>query len=84
MKAREVRDLGIPAGEPVQVALKAIGLARGAGFDMATIRDRIRHLAADPETLRDSATFGELAAAVLSKMEARRSYVPRVDSAECG
>ena len=81
MKAREVRDLGIPAGEPVQVALKAIGRARKSGLDMATIRDRIRDLAADPETFRDSATFGESAAAVLAKMEARRSYVPRAESA---
>ena len=81
MKAREVRDLGIPSGEPLQVALKAIGRARKSGLDMATIRDRIRDLAADPETFRDSATFGELAAAVLSKTEAQSSYVPRAESA---
>ncbi len=81
MKAREVRDLGIAAGEPLQVALKAIGRARKSGLDMATIRDRIRALAAEPETFRDSATFGDLAATVLSKKEAQSSYVPRAESA---
>ena len=81
MKAREVRALGIPRGEPLQIALRAIGLARKSGLDMAAIRDRIRDLAADPEAFRDDAAFGELAAAVRSKMEARSSYVPRAKSA---
>ena len=81
MKAREIKNLGIPAGEPVQVALKAVGLAREAGLDMATIRDRIRELASDPETFRDDASFGELAGAMLAKKEAQSSYVPRAESA---
>jgi tRNA-splicing ligase RtcB len=76
-----MRNLGIPAGEPVQVALKAVGLARKAALDMATIRDRIRGVVADPETFRDDATFGELAGELLAKKEAQSSYVPRAESA---
>ena len=81
MKAREMKNLGIPAGKLVQVALKAVGLAREAGLDMATIRDRIREVAADPETFRDHATFGGLAGELLAKKEAQSSYVPRAEPA---
>ena len=81
MKARELRNLGIPAGESVQVALKAIGLARQGGLDMAGIRDRICDLVTDPETYQDDPIFGELVSAILAKQEAQSSYVPRAESA---
>ena len=81
MKGRELRNLGIPAGESVQLALEVVGVARGTGLDVSTIRKRIRKLVAAPESFRDDDVFGELAAQLLAKREARDSYVPREDSA---
>ncbi len=81
MKGRELRNLGIPAGEPVQLALKLVGSARETGLDVATIRDRIQRLVADPDSFRDDENFGELAAQLLAKKDAQSSYVPRDESA---
>ena len=81
MKGRELRNLGIPAGESVQLALKVVGAARAIGLDVATIRERIRELAVSPESFRDDDVFGALAAQLLAKKEAQNSYVPREESA---
>jgi tRNA-splicing ligase RtcB len=81
MKGRELRNLGIPAGDAVQLALKVVGEARVTGLDVATIRERIRELVDTPESFRGDDVFGELAAHVLAKREAQDSYVPREDSA---
>jgi tRNA-splicing ligase RtcB len=81
MKARELKNLGIPVGPPVRVALKTVKLAIAAGLDVGTIRDRISELVTDPRRFENDATFGELAGAMLVKKYARRSYVPRADSA---
>ncbi|MDX1389903.1 MAG: RtcB family protein, partial [Acidobacteriota bacterium] len=81
MKGRELRNLGIPAGEPVQIALKVVGLARESGLEIATIRQRMRELVADPESFRNDETFGRLANVLLAKRHAQASYVPREQSA---
>jgi tRNA-splicing ligase RtcB len=81
MKGRELKNLGVPAGEPLQVALRIVGLAKKSGLDVATIRDRVRELIADPEPFRSDETFGPLAAALLAKKEAQDSFVPRAESA---
>ena len=81
MKAREMRALGIPAGELVRVALKAVAEERKSGLGMSEMRERIRALVADAETFRNDATLGRLADALLARQEARASYAPRVESA---
>ena len=81
MKAREVKNLGIPSGEPARLALEAVGQARAAGLGNAVIRNRIRELAVDPVSFREDATFGELARELLAKQEARSSYVARAEPA---
>src|SRR5262245_19942968 len=77
MKARELKNLGIPTGEPIEIALKAVGLARGAGQSVEAIRSAIRAVASNPEAYREDATFGGLARALLARSDARGSYVPR-------
>ena len=81
MKAREMKKLGIPSGEPVRLALEAVGRARVAGLDNAVIRDRIRKLAVDPASFREDATFRQLARELLAKQEARSYYVARAEPA---
>lgn len=81
MKGRELRNMGIPAGESVQSALKVVGAARAIGLDVSTIRERIRELVTSPESFRDDDVFGVLAAQLLAKKEAQNSYVPREESA---
>ena len=77
MKGRELRNLGIPAGDTVRLARDVGGTARGAGLGVASIRERIRKLVAAPESFRDDAVFGKLAARLLARREAQASYVPR-------
>jgi tRNA-splicing ligase RtcB len=81
MKARELKNLGIPAGEPVRVALEAVRAAREAGVDVRDIRARLRELVGDPDAFREDATFGMLARAIVAKTEARQGYVPREELA---
>lgn len=81
MKARELKNLGIPAGAAIEVALKAVALARGEGQSAIAIRSAIRAVAANPDAHRDDATFGELARALLAKADAQGAYVPRDVSA---
>ncbi len=81
MKARELKNLGIPTGAAIDVALKAIGLARDSGQSVGDIRTAIRAVAADPESFRDDPAFGDLARTLLAKTDARAAYVPREVSA---
>jgi len=81
MKSRELKQMGIPPGEAVQTALRAVGAARQAGLDLATIRERLRKLVGDPAEFRHDETFGGLARAMLDKRAALRSYVPREEPA---
>jgi tRNA-splicing ligase RtcB (3'-phosphate/5'-hydroxy nucleic acid ligase) len=80
LKRRELLNLGIPAGEPVQVALKTVGLARETGLDVASIRERMRQIVSDPTAFRDDLAFHELAA-LLSRKDAPISFVPRAEPA---
>jgi tRNA-splicing ligase RtcB (3'-phosphate/5'-hydroxy nucleic acid ligase) len=81
MKARELKNLGVPAGAAIEAALKSVGLARDAGQSVAAIRSAIKSVAANSGAYRDDATFGELARTLLAKGDARRAYVPRDVSA---
>jgi len=81
MKARELRNLGIPPGDAVQVALRAVARARKSGLATGTIRNRIHALVANPDAQRHDATFGELATTLLARRKARRGYVPRAEPA---
>lgn len=81
MKARELKKLGVPEGEPVRAALEAVGRAREAGLAVAAIRARVRDVVADPGPGREDPIFGRLARALLAKQTARHAFVPRAEPA---
>ena len=81
MKARELKNLGIPAGEPLRTAVKAAGRARSTGLDRGTIRRTLRRLALGPRPFCDDPIFGQLARLLSVDEQARGGYVPRAASA---
>ena len=81
MKARELKNLGIPSGEQLQLADSAVAQAAKSGLKQTAVRRRIQEVVADPAAFRNDAVFGELARSLLAKLDARRSYVPRADPA---
>jgi len=81
MKARELRNLGIPAGKPVQLALDLVRQARAAGLDVRDIRARLRQLAGMPSAFANDPAFGELARLLAEAATARNGYIPRLDPA---
>ena len=81
MKAREIRNLGVPAGDAVQLALRLVGDAKRRGLAAKTIRERLRRVAAAPREAREDPLFGELARLLVARKEARESYRPREEPA---
>jgi len=81
MKSRELKNLGIPAGEPLAAARKAIEEARSFGLKKSAIRSSIRKLIDAPHLFYDDPIFGELAKGMSSKPEPKSTYAPRSDSA---
>ena len=77
MKARELRNLGVPSGEPVRLAVAAAAAARQSKMPPATIRARLRAVLGEPGTHREDPLFGALARRLVDEREARRSYVAR-------
>ena len=77
MKARELRNLGVPSGEPVRLAVAAAATAGKSKIRPATIRARIRAVLGDPGAHRDDPVFGELARLLVAEQDARASFVAR-------
>lgn len=61
MKKRELLNLGIPAGEPLQVAIAAVREMASAGYRKAAIRDAIRRVAEAPAEPCENAHLTPLA-----------------------
>jgi tRNA-splicing ligase RtcB len=64
MKARELENLGIPPGDPVRLALQAIGRAIGRGMNKAQARERVRAIVLSPTEHLADPDWGELAIAI--------------------
>ncbi len=79
MKKRELINLGIPAGDPVRLAIDAVRLLAAAGTGKNEMRRRITAMTADPEAFFDDPMLGATARAVASAPAP--GYVPRADSA---
>lgn len=73
MKNYELRQLGIPHGDPLKLAAKAVGSARLKGMDLAEIRIYLADLAKDPAKFLEHDQFGALAKAVAEKREAEEA-----------
>jgi tRNA-splicing ligase RtcB len=81
MEARELKNLGIPAGAAIDIAITAVGLGRKAGQSDAAIRSTIRSLASDPEAFTQDPCYGHLARTLVARSDARASFVPRAMAA---
>jgi tRNA-splicing ligase RtcB len=81
MKARELRNLGIPGGAAMEIALRTVGSGRRAGESEAAIRSTLRALASDPAAFMDDPCYGALARALAAGTDAQAAFVPRAVSA---
>jgi tRNA-splicing ligase RtcB len=81
MNKRELKNLGIPAGELLRTARDVVVEARNLGLKPSAIRKIVRDLVSDPASYNDDPVFGRLAKGLLATAEARSSYKPRTDSA---
>jgi tRNA-splicing ligase RtcB len=77
MKAKELRNLGVPSGRAIDLALQAIARARAGGQPDTAIRNALRAVVADPGAHGDDDAYGDLARAILEKISARAAYRPR-------
>lgn len=77
MRARELIELGVQKGEPVQKAFDALKAAMKAGMRMEDVKASIRACASNPEAYEGDPFFKELSAAIRRTRAARGEYVER-------
>ena len=81
MKSRELKNLGIPAGDLLRIAKAAVSDARAGGVKPSRIRKVVRDVVLDPSSFLHDPIFGALAGALTTTTEAGRSFVPRGEPA---
>jgi tRNA-splicing ligase RtcB len=81
VNSRELKNLGIPAGDQLRTAKTTVGEARNIGLKRSKIRKLLRELVSDPNSFLQDPVFGRLARELLERAEARQGYAPRSDSA---
>lgn len=81
MKSRELQNLGVPKGEPIRLALKAIGEVMKAGTTRDAVRTKIMAIAGKPEDYVNDPAFGELASSLIKTSAARARFEQRAEPA---
>ncbi|MCP4196649.1 MAG: RtcB family protein [Proteobacteria bacterium] len=81
MKSKELIRLGIPRGQPMELAMEWAKQAARLGKKKGAIRQIIGKLVADPESYVTHSDLGEVAAAMVTLAEARAAFVPRAEPA---
>lgn len=81
MKSRELQNLGIPAGEPVRLAMPAVGEAMKGGVTRADVRTKIREIVGKPEDHVSDPVFGKMAASMIKTVTARARFEQRAEPA---
>ena len=71
MKSRELRNLGIPAGESVAVAQGCVAAAARSGIKAPQLREIVRAVVDRPNEYREHPHFGPLAQQLIRTAEAR-------------
>jgi tRNA-splicing ligase RtcB len=79
MKKRELLNLGIPAGEPLQAALAALRDLAAGGARQAVLRATLQAVVEHPQNYRDDATLGPLARALIGHVPT--GFTPRAEPA---
>lgn len=80
MKTRELRNLGIPKGEPIKLALEAAESIRKT-TPRKQLRAAIKSVARDPQSYTDNPVWGKLANSLLKSVHARAAFEPRSEPA---
>ncbi len=81
MKARELKNLGIPAGDLMRLALKAIKHATENGMTQDQIRGIIRKIIAQPEQFLEHGIFRPFAAGMATGRREQSRYCQRQEPA---
>lgn len=81
MKTRELANLGIPRGEPMQIAKAAIAAAADAGFGKQDLRNAMRDLVDNPRAYTGHELFGQLATSLMTDAVEQARFVPRAEPA---
>ncbi|MCP4674398.1 MAG: RtcB family protein [Deltaproteobacteria bacterium] len=82
MRPKEIIGLGVPRGEPLNMAVEAIRAAsKEWGMKKGTIRQVIKRLVKDPAGHRDDELFGGVAEALIDLKRNKASYVARTEPA---
>ena len=81
MKSRELVNLGIPRGEPLQVAKTALAAAAEAGFGKQDLRNAMRELTSNPRAYTEHEIFGALAKSLLDDAVEQKRFVARAEPA---
>jgi tRNA-splicing ligase RtcB len=80
MKTRELRNLGIPNGEPVRLALE-VAKRLGKTTPKKELRAKIITIVGDPRPFVGDPFWGKLAGSLLKPIRARAAFEPRVEPA---
>ncbi len=83
MKSRELQNLGIPKGEPLRLALEAIGEVMKAGMARDAVRKKVAAIAYNPGEHVGDPVFGKLASSLVKTAAARARYDQRAEPAPC-
>lgn len=80
MKARELRNLGVPP-QAVAAVGKTIGVLRNGGLSVQDVRARLRAVLHDPPAFVDDVDFGSVAQALIECGGVTTPFVPRDEPA---
>lgn len=80
MKGRELQNMGIPPGEPVRAAMRAVGRAAAAGMSKQASREALRAVITAPAEHAADAIWGELAGHLVDQ-PARTTFAERAEPA---
>jgi tRNA-splicing ligase RtcB len=81
MKKRELYNLGVPAGKPMERALDLLRRWSEAGMSKHDMRSRMVPVTKSPEAYLEDPDLGPFAAALVAGAEARARYEQREDPA---
>ncbi|MFH0879515.1 MAG: RtcB family protein [Lentisphaerota bacterium] len=81
MKSRELQNLGIPKGEPIRLALEAVGDVMKGGMTREAVRAKILAIAGKPEDHADDPFFGKLVSSLIKTAAARARFEHRAEPA---
>ncbi|HBF34674.1 TPA: RNA-splicing ligase RtcB, partial [Candidatus Sumerlaeota bacterium] len=81
MKKRELYNLGIPDGETIRIAIRAVAQAAQAGIYKKELHEIMKNVSRAPEEFLSDPIFGTLARALHEPPEAATRYVERDEPA---